>query len=380
MAISKRGKWQRKYGIGEQVQPISPDESVALAQSGEEINRGNSDLMPMAPEGVQEVQDTAQKLAAKGGLDDLKTSKADRAQETAKIIGENNPTPLPVKPDGDLESWAQGNLEGQPMALVKDQIKDFIRKNPTQKIPGRGAASTRDGESFDDFRQSRLSAIRGAMQELAENPNAKIGRTTHSQVIKLIKGWVANGTPDDLSVKHSAMEDEFEAPGAVARLYPDENGKWELNNVDLNSKDQLGPGIYLIRHGSTPLNKELYAANKQPDSMDHLAALSQHIQNMDFESARKAANAASKSGDVTDQDIANVIDQSLPSAQQASGLPPAHLAAVMAAAVSPEKRAEYQQVARSVFGQGLGQLNKADRHSLSSHLGRIGFKSQRDDS
>lgn len=372
--MPKRMKYERKaarLARANSTAPPSPEETTALAAQGIEVNRGNSDTQPLSSEGEREIQQTSQKLAAKGGLDDLKTSKSVRATQTAQIVAQNNPQPITVKPDtADMESWAQGNLEGQPRAKVRDQINDLIRNNPSQKIPGQGALSTRPGESFDDFRTSRLSAIRGAMQELAQDPTAKLGRTTHSQVIKLVKGWVANGTPDDFSVKAEAMSDNAEPPGSVARLYPTgKSGKWQTEEVNLSDTKPLESGIYLIRHGMTPWNTETH--EKSAAGQDARSMIAKYTKSLDFGRVRATAQKAVKAGHLSDDDVGGVIDAALPSDDEAVGLPLHHLLAV-ASAAGPDRRSGYAPIVQKHFGD-MSQLPEDDRGQLAAHLAEIGL-------
>lgn len=340
-----------------------------MVQAGIPVARGSSDQLPLSQAGIQEAKETGEKLAAKGGLDDIQSSGAVRAQQTAQIVGAEQPNPIPLQQDGDMDSFSIGNAEGNPKALVGQQIKDLVRNNPSYKIPGRGAATSRDGESFDDFRTSRLSALRGAMQELAANPTAKIGRVTHSQVIKLAKGWLAAGAGDDFKVDPTAFNDEKEEPGNVARLYPNPNGEWALNDVNLDSPEPLGPGVYLIRHGMTPWNSENYKAQGGDGGMGALSAIAAHTRALDFDGARKAAMSAKG---LSDDDISNMVDSNLPNAQTAADLPHDQLLSVLAAA-SPQKRQEYLPLAQQRFGD-LSQLPMQARTSLAGHLGRIGYK------
>ncbi len=375
MAI-KRMKFERRAARSarnaepdlSQLTPPAPEETAAMVADGIPVNRGSSDQIPLSPAGINEAKEIGQKLAAKGGLDDLKTSQAVRTKQTAQIVGGEQPNPLPLKDDGNLESWQQGNLEGQPQALVKQQIQNLIRNNPSYKIPGRGAMASKDGESFDDFRTSRLSALRGAMQDLAANPTAKIGRVTHSQVIKVAKGWIANKTPDDFSIDPTAMSDEKEQPGNVAHLYPNEKGEWELNDLDLDSEDPLGPGIYLIRHGMTPWNKENYEKDGGDGGLGSLAQIAAHTRALDFNGVKKAAQSAKG---LSDEDISSMVDSNLPSAKDAEDLPHSHLLAV-AAAASPEKRQDYMPLLQDRFS-GMDALPAKARQQLASHLGRIGL-------
>jgi broad specificity phosphatase PhoE len=346
--------------------PPPPEQTTALVQQGVDVNRGNSNQQPLAPSGVQEAKQVGAALVAKGGLDNLKTGGSARGDQTAQIIGQADPK-LPVERDGDIQSWAQGNLEGQPAALVRDQIRDLVRNNPSQKIPGQGALSSRPGESFDDFRTSRLSAIRGAMQELAQNPQAKIGRVTHSQVIKLVNGWLANGTPDDFAVKPEAMEDHSEKPGQVERLFPTEGGKWKTEAVNMESGDQLQPGVYLIRHGMTPWNKETY--EKANGAQDAMAQITKAAKGMDWARAAGHAQQALAKGHLTEQQIEQTIDAALPDPQKAAKLPLHRLMAV-ASAASPARRQEY--IAAIQQYPGMNELPPDAQAQITDHLRLIG--------
>lgn len=355
--------------------PPAPAETEALAATGEDINRGNSNQDPLSPQGEAQAQEVAAGLAQKGGLDTLKASTSKRSADTAQAIAEQNPTPVDPEPDPNSESWAQGNMEGQPTAMVKDQIRDLVRKNPTFKIPGQGAMSTRPGESFDDFRQRYLSSIRGTMQQLADNPSAKHGIVTHSTGIKLLNGWLANDTPDDLSIKPEAMDDKSEAPGNVSHLFPDKDGKWQIKPVDLKSSEPLPPGIFLIRHGATPWNAETYAKNE--GGQDARQQITKYLKGMDFGRARAVAQKASVAGHLSDDDISSLIDSSLPDAKTAADLPLHHLLGV-ASAASPAKRQEYAPVIQKHFA-GASQLPPDAAQQLTQHLRAIGFGPQNSD-
>lgn len=348
--------------------PPPPEVSTAMAQQGIDLNRGNSDQQPLAPEGKEEVREVAQKLAAKGGLDELKTSGTVRGEQTAQAIAEAGASPKPGT-DGDLSSWATGNLEGQPTALVRDQIRDLVRNNPSVKIPGQGALSSRPGESFDDFRTSRLSAIRGAMQELAENPTAKIGRTTHTQVIKLLRGWLANGTPDDFSIKPEHMEDKVEAPGQVVRLFPEgEKGKWKLEDVNLEDSKPLDSGVYLIRHGMTPWNKETYEkANGQQDA---IAKLTDQVKRQNWKGVQDVASKAVQGGHLDENQATQAIDAALPAPEDAAKMPLHRLIAV-ASAASPQKRQDYAPLIQNY--PGLDTLPPDAKGEIMNHMRLIGL-------
>lgn len=370
MSSVKRGKWERQNKPNPiDTPPPPPEVSTQMVADGKDIVRGNSNQIPLSPQGQDEARDTGEKLAAKGGLDQIKTGGSVRGDQTADAIAAANPKPIKAEHDGDLQSRAMGNLEGEEATpSVKAQIDDLIRKNPSYKIPGQGAMSNRPGESFDDFRVSRLSAVRGAMQELAENPQAKLGRVTHSQVTKLVQGWLDKGAPDDFSVNPEAMRDKTEEPGQVSRLFPDDKGKWKLTEVNLDDQKPLDPGVYLIRHGMTPWNKETYEkANGQQDA---IAEITKHTKGMNWKGVRDAAEKAGTGGHLSDDQISDTVDAALPEPEKAAKLPLHRLMAV-AAAASPEKRQQYAPLIQNY--PGLDTLHEYDRSDIADHLKLIGL-------
>jgi broad specificity phosphatase PhoE len=263
-----------------------------------------------------------------------------------------------------------GNLEGQPKKLVSDQIKDLVRNNPSFKIPGKGALSTRPGESFDDFRTSRLSAIRGLMQEIANDPTKKIGRVTHSQVIKLTKAWLANGTPDDLSIKPDEMTDQSEEPGSVARLWPDDQGNWQLTDVNLADDKPLPPGGYLIRHGMTPWNKETYDSKPGDAQQQAIQQIAKYTRGMDFGRALATAQKAKAGGHLSDEEIQGAVDSAIPPPEDAADMPMHHVLALGTAA-SPSKG--YGPLLQKYFGDHIGELPPDSQAALAAHLQQLGI-------
>jgi len=336
-----------------------------MAASGIDINRGSSTEDALSPEGVEQVQETGQKLAAKGGLDKVVASPSVRTAQTAQEVAAADPKTPPVSTDQGLESWAMGNLEGQPEALVKDQIRDLIRKNPQAVIPGQGKLTTRPGESFRDYQNRAIPAIRGVMQQLAFEPNSKIGVPIHSSVIKLIKGWIKKGSPDDNSIDPSAMDKESEAPGTVAHLFPNADGEWEVNDVNLDDKKPLPPGIFLIRHGNTPWNAD--KGSQAQDALGQIAKYSKTIHPGNLGRIKAVAQKAVDAGHLGHDEISDAIDANLPSADDAADLPNDRLLAI-AAAASPNKKREYAPLIQRNFG---------DPSKLPPELGRhlrdIGF-------
>jgi len=376
MASIKRGKWERAAAKRAAADPAAippsppPDQQIAMVKSGIDINRGNANQIPLSDVGHSEAQQRADQFAAKGGVDQVVIPTSERAKESAAPIIAANPQ-AQVKSDPNLEAHAQGNLEGQPMDMVKGQLRDLMKNNPQRIIPGQGALSSRKGESFDQARLRILPAIRGVMQQLAEgmqkNPDHKIVVPIHSSVIKLTKAWLANGAPDDFSVNPSVMDKETsETPGGVDHLFPNKRGEWETNEVNMRDPQQLGAGIYLLRHAPTPINKETYeqgAAQQQA-----LAQMHKHIQSGDFRRAKSFAEQASKAG-MSDQDIEKYVDNAIPDRDTVSQYPMPRLLATIAAA-GPQKKQELAPLLQSHFGN-IDQLPEDVRGPFAEHLAQI---------
>lgn len=354
--------------------PIPKEDTIALAKGGVDVNRGNSNEQPLSPFGEAAAVNTGEQLAQKapGMLAPVKQSASARAQQSAAAIEQATGTPG-APPDPKLESWAQGNLEGQPEQNVKKIIGDLVRKHPDYKIPGQGAMSTRPGESFNDFRMRVLPVVRSAMQELAHDPSKYIPIVLHSQTIKLIEAWMDAGMPDDFSVNPEAMlKDKTEAPGAVERLYPvPEHPGWRKEAISLDGKQPLPPppGVLLIRHGMTESNRENYEQNGK--KQDAIAELAKHVKSGDFGRARAFAHKASTEMGVSDDDINSVIDSSVPSADEAANFPHHRLLAAASVAHGTDKFPAYASLLQQRFSNLQG-LPPDAQNQLRSHLGALG--------
>src|SRR5689334_16106025 len=71
--------------------PPPPEQTTAMAASGMDVNRGNSDQVPLSDKGADEIQDTAAKLAARGGIDKAIVSTSVRGRQTADAIQAAHP-------------------------------------------------------------------------------------------------------------------------------------------------------------------------------------------------------------------------------------------------------------------------------------------------
>ena len=358
-------------GIPHQVitPPPMPSVSGAMATGGLPLVRGNSNQDPMTPEGHATVQGVGQDLARLGGPDEIIPSTSRRAQETGSDVAAETGLPL-SQPIQGMESHALGQLEGeQKTPEVKRFLRDMIRKAPDARIPGQGALSNRPGESFNEFRQRVGTAVRGLMQRLATNPTSRILVPTSSQVIRLVKAWCNAGCPDDFSVDTNEMtKDDAGNPGEIERLFPEPSGMWGVTPFDPKTAQDFQPGIYLMRHGQTNSVQETKAANHQKSRAQVVA----HIRAGNYAGAREVGKSAVDAGHLTDDEVSQAIDESLPNAQTAPQFPPHELLAA-ASAASPAKRAELMPTLQQHFAD-LSGVEPRGQHQLRSHLGRLGLR------
>lgn len=219
--------------------------------------RGSADL-PLNDKGLQQVHDRGQQIAAKGGMDILVSSPLQRARNTAVAISKASGG-TPVHVDERAMPWGLGMFEGEPVDDVKRYIAKMANDHPNEKVPGRSVYSTRDGESFNDFKQRWIGGLLAPLMEAhAQDPQSKVGIVTHLRDILAAKAWIDNGARRDLTFDHHDINYEAktakeEKPSSVFAVRP-EGDKWTFNDEDMESPEQFKPGIYFIRHGETDWN------------------------------------------------------------------------------------------------------------------------------
>lgn len=347
--------------------PPSPLASRDLALGGEHLVRGNSNRQPLTPEGQATVAQTGQELAQAGGVDKIISSSAERATGTAAALQAQDPNSPPISEDPNLESHALGQLEGEPKTPeVKRFLAELIRKRPNLRIPGQGALSSRPGESFNEYRQRALSAVRGIMQELAENPTERIAVPTHSQIIKLVRAWVANGHPDDLSVSPDVfLKQSPDKPGSIERFAPDASGNWHIEPFTPTAGKFPAGSIYFVEHGQTDSTTHDRVSAGQAAR----AQIIKYVRSMDFGRARAVAQKAVSSGQLSDQDVEEALDESLPSDSELQNLPPNRILDI-ASAASSERRKQLRPLLDQTFGD-LSGLPPDAQSALSEHLRKL---------
>ncbi len=237
--------------VGDSVRVEDPKQAIlrritGQAKQGIEINRGSSTEIPLNAQGRREASRDAQRIARHSPPDRILSSDSVRATQTAAALSKRSG--VPVKPTANLESWAQGNLEGRPAQAVKSQIDELLRDG--RKVPaGQGPATKRAGESFDAFCKRYLGEMAQIMAEWRRDPSKTIAVVSHSQGIKVLKGWLAKGMPADFSIDKKAMRASSGETGGVELWRPDRGTLAKMNFAKPRQ-----PGILIVRHGSTDQN------------------------------------------------------------------------------------------------------------------------------
>jgi broad specificity phosphatase PhoE len=162
-------------------------------ESAERI-RGWADI-PLDEEGRQEAEKIAERMA-NDPIDLIYSSDLARALDTAKAIAAKH-SGLKVHPTINLRPWHLGQFTKQPVADVLEDVKR-LTVNENEKVPG--------GEAFRSFRLRCLGFLRQITLQ-AQNKGLFIVAVTHTRVTQLASGWVANGSPDDLTIDDDVMND-----------------------------------------------------------------------------------------------------------------------------------------------------------------------------
>lgn len=225
---------------------MKPWDKYKTGSESQDVVRGSSEI-PLSEEGRAQMSRVSKKL--KGQIDKIYCSDLGRAIESLAIVNSTNPRARIKAVTAKLNPWRLGGHEGQPTEKVLDDMLDRIANRPDVPAPeGRGPLSTRDGESFNDFRQRALKCINHIVQKWT--PNERILIITHYRDIRVVCAWLENGAPKDLSIDSSEMCKKGDSePGDLFRLNP---AKMAQGLSKAESADE--PGVYLLRHGATEWN------------------------------------------------------------------------------------------------------------------------------
>lgn len=184
--------------------------------------RGSSDL-PLDEDGQAHADYLAQRIAAKGGFDEIHAADLQRHQQTADAIERTNPTAVRPPANPNLRSIALGGLEGMPHEDAIRAINDLIREAPDTPMPGVGPRSTTPGESVNAFARRILTEFQDLMDRSKAYPDRKIGAVVSSRDIGMLAAALKKGNghiPEDFSFDPEEFVGKQENPGDVYRLAP----------------------------------------------------------------------------------------------------------------------------------------------------------------
>lgn len=231
-----------------------------------DIARGSSDI-PLTAEGKAKLCEDGYQLSrlcggdGRGRISKITTSDLQRTRESGQILQRCLGTTIPLEHNSNLDPWYQGWIEGQ--VVDPKVLAEMIRLQvdaPDETPPGRGPLSTHPGESFTNYKNRFLRTMIPIMERYKESllysPIREV-IVNHYRGIKVLESWTSNGTPKDQSLDLAELIRHDGAPGDIHRLYLTPTGAWKIEHFDaINQVPPLPAGIYIIRHGATPWNKE----------------------------------------------------------------------------------------------------------------------------
>lgn len=211
--------------------------------------------VPLSPLGEIEAEHLGARIAAKGGIDTVAASDLDRAKQTAVAVLRHNPGAHLIETAKGLEPWHQGGIEGMPSERARPIISHFAH-NPGEKIPGMGLSGV-PGESLNDF----LGRFFGYLHRTAiptMHPGERRLLLAHHSAIRALRGLLKHGkSTGGIDPEAMAAHDNAD-PASVFRIEHNGQSVTGLKPIDLNSDapDFARQGLFIGRHGATPLNKE----------------------------------------------------------------------------------------------------------------------------
>lgn len=229
-----------------------------------DIARGSSNI-PLTPQGKADLCQDGCELARLGAtgakVSKITTSDLQRTRDSGAILQRCLGECTPLEHNANLDPWYQGWIEGMHVdpAILKEMQRLQVDA-PNDTPPGRGPLSTHPGESFNNYKQRFLRTMLPIMERFKEsmmfNPIREVV-VNHYRGIKVMESWIAKGTPADFTLDNAELLRHDGAPGDIHRLYITPEGKWKIEMYDAcAAAPPLPPGIYIIRHGLTPWNKE----------------------------------------------------------------------------------------------------------------------------
>lgn len=184
------------------------------------------------------------------------------------------------------------------------------------------------GEPWESFKKRTLGGVLGLMGKVAEQPSQSLAVPVSGAIPPVVQGWLSAGHPDSMDIDSKALEQGNPgAPGAIRRLFPGEDGNWQMEPFSPSSPE-LPPGsIFLVQHGS----------EGPSEAQGARARIIGHARSGDFGRARAEALKASKSGQLSDDEISSALDEAFPKNLDPSTLSSKHLLA-LAGLGNPEQK------------------------------------------
>jgi len=206
--------------------------------------RGSSEI-PLSPKGREQAIELAQ--ANSGKFNKIYASSLGRTKDTAAALLATNPG-AQVHVTDELQPWRLGGDEGKNIDKVLPDIQDRIENRPDDPgTKGRGPISTKDGESFNEFKNRALDATRAALAD--HDPGDKTAIVTHYRNIRVIQSWLNKGANANNDIDTKTMLEKGDSdPGDMFYLHPGSKTLLKMSKADQ-------PGVYLVRHGHTDWNE-----------------------------------------------------------------------------------------------------------------------------
>ena len=231
-----------------------------------DIARGSSDI-PLTSDGKAKLcQDGCQLSRLCGGsgegrISRIYTGSLQRNKESGAILQKCLGTCIPLEQNANLDPWYQGWIEGQTVdPKILAEMQRLQTQAPDETPPGRGPLSTHPGETFNNYKQRFLRTMIPIMEKYKESQlsghSDRVVIVNHYRGIKVLQSWTNLGTPPDMRLDNAELLRHDGRPGDIHRLYIDSSGRWKIEDFEAGAAQVLPPGIYVIRHGMTPWNKE----------------------------------------------------------------------------------------------------------------------------
>ena len=198
----------------------------------------------LAPLGVEQALSLGRRT--EGQWSKIYHSDLGRTTRTAKCIQQYSPEAELISTKA-LRPLHLGELEGAEVTPERNKFMSNIARNfPDKVLPGISPKSDEPGESLNSFKKRMLNLVIKA--EKALSPGEKIVLAAHYRNVQLLRSWLDNGKPKDLSINIDMFcRKGPQEPGSLWWLDPEESKLVE-------SEDAREPGLYVARHGATSAN------------------------------------------------------------------------------------------------------------------------------